>query len=86
MAESTYLSTIERLLTKFGDRINVVHLCDSTLRRDGLAFGTGDMEMERLSQRVARLFEGYLVLEVMPDEQTDARKELERYLTHPSSD
>lgn len=74
MADEDYVSTIDRLLTEFGDRIGVVHLCDSTLTRDGLEFGGGSMDMESVTRLVTRKFDGLLVLEVMPHAQQAARE------------
>jgi sugar phosphate isomerase/epimerase len=48
-AAADYLAAVERLLADWRDRIPVVHLCDSTLTRDGLAFGDGEMAMSDLS-------------------------------------
>jgi sugar phosphate isomerase/epimerase len=79
MAESDYLSVTEGLLREFGDQIRVVHLCDSSLREDGLGFGDGSMDMRTLSELLERYFEGILVLEVMPDRQRKARERLRSY-------
>ena len=79
MAEEAYVSTIERILTAFGDRIGVVHLCDSSPTKDGLGFGEGTMDMAAVSRPLKRQFEGIVVLEVMPDVQEAARKRLETY-------
>ncbi|SFG73450.1 Sugar phosphate isomerase/epimerase [Halopelagius inordinatus] len=74
MADEDYVSTIDRLLTEFGDRISVIHLCDSTLTRDGLEFGGGAMDMESVTRLVTEKFDGLLVLEVMPSAQEAARE------------
>lgn len=79
MAEEGYLSAAERLFTEFGDRIRVVHLCDSTLTTDGLGFGEGEMDIEAMSRIVKRQFEGIVVLEVMPDVQAAASARFETY-------
>jgi len=79
MADKNYLSTAERLLTEFGEQISVIHLCDSTLTTDGLGFGDGAMNMAAMSELVTRLFEGVVVLEVMPDEQERAREFFEAH-------
>ena len=79
MAEQNHVEVTERLLTEYGKRINVVHLCDSTLTDDGLAFEAGTMEMPAVARVLKRKFEGVLVLEVMPDEQAAARRRLNGY-------
>lgn len=78
MAEENYLSTMNHLLTEFTDQISVVHLCDSTLRRDGLEFGGGSMNMARVTRLVKQKFDGILVLEVMPKVQQAAKEFVER--------
>ena len=79
MAERNYLEAAERLLTEYGDQIRVVHLCDSTLTDDGLAFGEGTVDLPALTRLLKRKFEGLLVLEVMPEAQAAARQRLNSY-------
>jgi sugar phosphate isomerase/epimerase len=79
MADADYLATAERLLAAYGDRIRVVHLCDSTRTEDGLGFGKGSMDMAALSRLIRQHFEGLVVLEVMPEEQADAKERFETY-------
>ena len=79
MAERDYRSVTEGLLREFGDQLRVVHLCDSSLRNDGLGFGDGSMDMRTLSELLGQYFEGTLVLEVMPDRQREARERLRSY-------
>lgn len=79
MAEAEYLEQTSRLLREYADQIPVVHLCDSTPTVDGLGFGEGEMDMERLVAILRREFEGTIVLEVMPEEQTEARERFERW-------
>lgn len=50
-----------------------VHLCDSTLTQDGLAFGTGAIDIERtISILSESTYDGDVVLEVPVDRQEDA--------------
>ncbi len=80
MAEENYIEGIEGLLSNYGDQIDLIHLCDSTMTEDGLAFGEGEMDMEKVSQKIAESgFDGILVLEVMPEDQRDAREKFEEY-------
>ncbi|EMA44743.1 sugar phosphate isomerase/epimerase family protein [Halococcus saccharolyticus] len=72
MAEADYLTAIEYLLTEYGDRIGLLHLCDSTPVQDGLAFGAGDIDIGAVCRLVDRHFDGTVVLEVMPDDQRAA--------------
>ncbi|MDS0300280.1 TIM barrel protein [Halogeometricum sp. S1BR25-6] len=74
MAEGDYVSALDHLLTEYADRIEVVHLCDSTLQQDGLAFGEGSMDMARVIRLLKREFDGIVVLEVMPEYQRDANE------------
>ncbi len=71
-AEEAYCSILEDLLAEYGDSIPVVHCCDGTKITDGLAFGTGTMDMERVIAALEENYDGIVVLEVMPDEQADA--------------
>ena len=71
-AEEAYCSILEDLLAEHGDSIPVVHCCDGTKIADGLAFGTGTMDMERVIVDLQQNYDGIVVLEVMPDEQADA--------------
>lgn len=79
MAEAEYLDQTTKLLQDYPDQIPIVHLCDSTLTEDGLGFGNGMMEMERVVKVLKREFEGIVVLEVMPDEQLNAKQKFERW-------
>jgi sugar phosphate isomerase/epimerase len=81
MAEKNYIEEIKRILEEYGDQINLIHLCDSTKEKDGLAFGKGEMDMEKTAQVIDNSeFEGTLVLEVMPKDQKEAREKLEEYI------
>jgi len=79
MAEAEYLDQAAKLLQDYPNQIPVVHLCDSTLTEDGLGFGKGMMEMEHVVKVLEREFEGIVVLEVMPDEQVNAKQKFERW-------
>ncbi|EMA49569.1 sugar phosphate isomerase/epimerase family protein [Halococcus thailandensis] len=83
MAEREYLDELESLLVEYGDRIEVIHLCDSTPVQDGLAFGAGDIDMTATARLLDRHFEGIVVLEVMPDDQ---RAALEAFAATQSND
>ena len=61
MAEEDYVSALDHLLTEYAHQIEVVHLCDSTLQQDGLAFGEGSMDMASATQLLKRKFDGILV-------------------------
>lgn len=71
-AEAEYRSILETLLAADDISIPVVHCCDGTKITDGLAFGTGTMDMERVITALHENYDGIVVLEVMPDEQADA--------------
>ena len=81
MAEEDYIQKIKYILDEYSSQINLIHLCDSTLEEDGLAFEKGSMDMEKTSQVIDESdFDGILVLEVMPANQEEAREKLENYL------
>jgi sugar phosphate isomerase/epimerase len=81
MAEpESYIEGIETMLDKYGDSIDLIHLCDSTTTDDGLEFESGEMDMEAVSKTIAGSgFDGILVLEVMPQFQEDARERWGQY-------
>ncbi|KAA9398614.1 sugar phosphate isomerase/epimerase [Haloarcula sp. CBA1130] len=80
MAEPTYLDALSGLLREYGDQIQVVHFTDGTSLEDGLAFGDGDIPLERTAEVLAAHFDGAVVLEVMPDYQADARRHVLEWL------
>ncbi len=78
-----YVNEIEDLVESYGSHINLVHLCDSTVTEDGLPFGEGSMDMEKICQAIEESgFDGTVVLEVMPEHQEDARNRWEEYTSH----
>lgn len=80
MAEENYVQKTGEFLQKYTDQIGVIHLCDSSTTQDGLGFGKGVMDMEKVCQAVDdSAFDGILVLEVMPDEQEDALEKWKSY-------
>jgi sugar phosphate isomerase/epimerase len=74
IGEEAYLDSLERLLVERGDQIPLVHFCDSTLTRDGLAFEEGSLPLDATIAVLDEHFEGGLVLEVMPADQAAARR------------
>jgi len=74
-AERSFLDELEHLLRGHADRIRVVHLCDSTYREDGLAFGRGNIDLRSTIRLIRETFDGVLILEVMPEHQSDARQQ-----------
>ncbi|MFB6190280.1 MAG: sugar phosphate isomerase/epimerase family protein [Candidatus Nanohaloarchaea archaeon] len=80
MAEENYLDELEVLLDSYPDRIDVIHLCDSSPTEDGLGFGEGEMDMEQVCQVIDDSgFDGVLVFEVMPEHQEEAVRKWEKY-------
>jgi sugar phosphate isomerase/epimerase len=81
MAHSDYLSKIRALFNSYGDSIGLIHLCDSTRKKDGLGFGKGTMDMEEIVSVISNSeYNGKVVLEVMPRNQKKARKDVMSYL------
>lgn len=80
MAERRYLPSLEALLRDHVEDVPVVHLSDSTRRRDGLRFGAGEADLEGTSKLLKRLYDGVVVLEVHPPTaQADARERFSAY-------
>ena len=73
MSDKNYLETIGEMLSEYSDQIPLIHICDSTLEEDGVGFGEGVMDMEKVSKTISDSeFDGILVFEVMPEFQQDA--------------
>lgn len=80
MAEEHYYEKMEYLLDRYTDQIDIIHLCDSTKTDDGLGFGEGRIDMEKVCRMINDSdFDGVLVLEVMPEHQKKALKKWRRY-------
>jgi sugar phosphate isomerase/epimerase len=80
MAEENYLEELESLLDSYTERVGVIHLCDANPTEDGLGFGEGDMDMERVCQVIdGSGFDGVLVFEVMPGHQESALERWKEY-------
>lgn len=73
IAEKDFSTALEQFLDNHSDMIGVVHVCDSTKLEDGLGFGEGEIDMERTCKAIAGSdYDGPVVLEVMPEGQTEA--------------
>ncbi|MFB6209301.1 MAG: sugar phosphate isomerase/epimerase family protein [Candidatus Nanohaloarchaea archaeon] len=80
MAVEDYLEKMRYILDSYGERIEVLHVSDSTRRKDGKAFGEGEMDMEKVCRMVKDSgFEGEIVLEVMPGHQKEALEKWNNY-------
>jgi sugar phosphate isomerase/epimerase len=71
-SDHEFFENLNYLLDNYIEQISVIHLCDSTMRKDGLGFGEGDIDMEKLIKVVKQKFDGKVTLEVMPEHQEDA--------------
>ncbi len=75
-----YVENLKDLIETYTGQIQLIHLCDSTTTDDGLAFETGEMDMEAVSQMINDSgFNGIIVLEVMPEHQEDAMEKWNWY-------
>lgn len=82
-AEENYIQELEELLEEYVDQIPLMHLCDSKLTDDGLAFGKGAMDMEEVCKTIRNSeFDGILVLEVMPEHQQDALEKWDKWTSN----
>lgn len=79
MAHDDYVDRLRALLDRAGDRVPVVHLTDSSSRRDGLPFGDGAVDLAALSRLLERHYGGTVVLEVMPEYQREALERFRAY-------
>lgn len=71
-SDHEFFENLNYLLDNYIEQISVIHLCDSTMKEDGLGFGEGDIDMEKLIKVVKQKFDGKVTLEVMPEHQEDA--------------
>lgn len=70
----------KKFLEQNVDQISLIHLCDSSNTKDGLAFGEGVMDMEKICQIIDESdFDGILVFEVMPEHQKEALQKWKKY-------
>lgn len=77
IASDTFYTDMELLV----ERAAHIHLCDSTTTVDGLPFGEGNIDMERVVHIIQKsTFDGSVVMEVMPEHQQDAKLLTEQYL------
>lgn len=79
LAEPEYLTTLERLFDAYPSQIDIVHLSDATPVRDGLAFESGQVDLDSTASLLKRVFDGTVILEVMPDEQAAALAQFREY-------
>ncbi|MFB6216723.1 MAG: sugar phosphate isomerase/epimerase family protein [Candidatus Nanohaloarchaea archaeon] len=76
----SYVEGMRDLIESYTNQIGLIHICDSTVTEDGLAFESGEMDMEAVSRMIeASSFDGILVMEVMPEHQKDAMEKWEWY-------
>jgi sugar phosphate isomerase/epimerase len=72
VATENFQNYLDKLL-KHAENIEVIHLCDSTSMKDGLAFGKGSIDMRETVRKIKDSdFNGKVVLEVMPKDQEEA--------------
>lgn len=63
----------DRLVNSYGsERVPIVHVCDTTLLEDGLAFGEGVLDLPQYIQDLKENYEGIVTLEVLPRDQDEA--------------
>lgn len=80
MAEPEFRPQLSNLLNKHSNEVRVIHLCDSTFTQDGLAFGKGEMDIQKTTEIIADQFDGIVVLEVPQEYQSDARSRFQRWI------
>ena len=65
-------ANLKYLLSNYSDQISLIHVCDSTMREDGLGLGEGEMKIESMIEIISENYSGKVTLEVMPEHQGDA--------------
>lgn len=73
IASGDFFADLEYLFKKYPSRVKWVHLCDSTKSNDGLPFGQGEIDIERLVKFLDWHYNGKLTVEVMPEFQKAAK-------------
>lgn len=80
IGEEDFDHALKHFVNHRADQIEVIHLCDSTYTVEGLGFGEGDIDMEKISKIIFESnYEGIVVLEVMPEYQKDALEKIEKW-------
>jgi sugar phosphate isomerase/epimerase len=67
-----FQQNLEYFLNNHANQIPLIHVCDSTMKNDGLAFGKGSMDMKKTIKTIKENFDGKITLEVMPEHQGEA--------------
>lgn len=82
IGEEEFQSAFKHLLDNHSEKIEVMHLCDSTKTVDGLGFGKGEIDLKATCQKINNSdFNGILVLEVMPAHQEAAIQKWKTYIS-----
>lgn len=71
---SKFFDEYEWILENNGDDIEILHLADSTIYKDGLSFGEGDINMEKTIQLAEEYYDGLATVEVMQEDQPEDLK------------
>lgn len=80
MAEQEYLGAIEDLLQRYESQIPVIHLNDATTLEDGLPFGDGEIDLKNTVDLLGNYYTGDVILEVMPEYQSNALSKTRSWL------
>jgi sugar phosphate isomerase/epimerase len=73
IGERNFMDALNHFVNHRSNKIEVLHLCDSTVTEDGLPFGEGSMDMKKTCKLVSESkYDGIVVLEVMPEYQAGA--------------
>ncbi|MFQ3308533.1 MAG: hypothetical protein ACI977_000773 [Candidatus Nanohaloarchaea archaeon] len=71
-SDQKFQEHLDHFLNNHRKQISLIHVCDSTMKNDGLPFGEGKMNMEQTIKTIKEKFDGKITLEVMPKRQEDA--------------
>jgi len=73
IGSKNFMKDAKYLFENYGPKIKWIHLSDTTLVQDGLAFGKGEFNFPPLIKLVDKSYKGKVVVEVMPQFQKSAK-------------
>jgi sugar phosphate isomerase/epimerase len=73
IGSKNFFDDLDYIFKNYSSQVKWVHICDSSPVKDGLAFGKGEIELDRLIRFLAERYSGKMTVEVMPQFQGEAR-------------
>lgn len=71
-SDQSFEKNLKNFLKKHSEKICLIHVCDSTMKKDGLGLGEGNIDVKKMIEIIKKNYEGKITLEVMPEHQEKA--------------